>query len=181
MAASSSSRQALRSRPTEPEVAYRKPSAPFAVYTACESRRYWMRTLGCAVVMICSCSNRISTATRPAPQGKRGGRGAEKGSPKCWKFRRHPCSTASPRRRKPRTPFKGGGKPRSAKHPCGPQGWSRKRKGKACCAGSVKEGGEGAPPSSEMECSSAYNIFSKKRCPVWEITPPTFIVPVSAS
>ena len=33
----------------------------------------------------------------------------------------------------------------------------------------------------EMECSSAYNIFSKKRCPVWEITPPTFIVPVSAS
>ena len=52
---------------------------------------------------------------------------------------------------------------------------------KPCCAGSVKEGGEGAPPSSEMECSSAYNIFSKKRCPVWEITPPTFIVPVSAS
>lgn len=52
---------------------------------------------------------------------------------------------------------------------------------KTCCAGSVKEGGEGAPPSSEMECSSAYNIFSKKRCPVWEITPPTFIVPVSAS
>lgn len=24
------------------------------MYTACESRRYWMRTLGCAVVMICS-------------------------------------------------------------------------------------------------------------------------------
>lgn len=70
----------------------------------------------------------------------------------------------------------------------GPQGQLAGRKdgigngrAKICCAGSVKEGGEGAPPSSEMECSSAYNIFSKKRCPVWEITPPTFIVPVSAS
>jgi hypothetical protein len=77
---------------------------------------------------------------------------------------------------------------RSAKHPCGPQGQLAGRKdgvgngrAKPCCAGSVKEGGEGAPPSSEMECSSAYNIFSKKRCLVWEITPPTFIVPVSAS
>ena len=115
MAASSSSRQALRSRPTEPEVAYRKPSAPFAVYTACESRRYWMRTLGCAVVMICSLlkPHLYRNPSRPTRKKRRTGGG--KGSPKCWKFRRHPCSTASPRRRKPRTPFKGGGKPTQCK------------------------------------------------------------------
>ena len=64
--------------------------------------------------------------------------GRRKCSPKCWKFRRHPCSTASPRRRKPRTPFKGGGKPTQCKASlrptgtaCGPQGWGRKRKGQA--------------------------------------------------
>ena len=70
------------------------------------------------------------------------------------------------------------GKPAQEKAPDTVQ---RRRKAHAVQSISVKEGGEGAPPSSEMECSSAYNIFSKKRCPVWEITPPTFIVPVSAS
>ena len=62
--------------------------------------------------------------------------GRRKCSPKCWKFRRHPCSTASPRRRKPRPPFKGGGKHTQCKASlrpigtaCGPQGWGRKRKG----------------------------------------------------
>ena len=34
----------------------------------------------------------------------------------------------------------------------------------------------------EEETGTSYDrAFSKKRCPVWEITPPTFIVPVSAN
>jgi len=37
-------------------------------------------------------------------------------------------------------------------------------------------------PRCEEETGTPYDrAFSKKRCPVWEITPPTFIVPVSAS
>ena len=37
-------------------------------------------------------------------------------------------------------------------------------------------------PCCEEETGTSYDrAFSKKRCPVWEITPPTFIVPVSAN
>lgn len=169
-------------------MAYRKPSSPFAVYTACESRRYWMRTLGCAVVMICSLLKPHLYRNPSRPTRKKRRTEAEKalrnaGNSAGIRVQRQARAGESSGHRS-----KEAESPRSAKHPCGPQGQLAGRKdgagngrAKTCCAGSVKEGGEGAPPSSEMECSSAYNIFSKKRCPVWESTPPTFIVPVSAS